>query len=338
MRIHVVGAQETNAPWAFELRIIRALQAIGHNIISTDFRQDRSNLPDKLRSTHADHLLVFKGDWVPASAIETVSCRKTLWYAEYVGRVSDLDLPAFRNREVLRYNCRAFDQVLIHDPSSIAVCRRLGAREVHWLSCVMVDTVGFSRLDVPKKFDVLFIGSPTPRRKRIIAELAAHYDVHWLTVWSPEALNEVFNQARIILNIHSSAVPNIETRIGEVLASGAFLLSEELSYPDMFKDGEHLVYWRLGDTVDLAEKIAYYLCHHQEREKIAAAGYRFARENHSTGLRIQQLLRLLRGEVPDSPQTDSQFPEWNVVQRIKYATMNFRAHRWALHHRKLLGL
>jgi len=188
MRIHVVGAQETNAPWAFELRIIRALQAIGHNIISTDFRQDRSNLPDKLRSTHADHLLVFKGDWVPASAIETVSCRKTLWYAEYVGRVSDLDLPAFRNREVLRYNCRAFDQVLIHDPSSIAVCRRLGAREVHWLSCVMVDTVGFSRLDVPKKFDVLFIGSPTPRRKRIIAELAAHYDVHWLTVWSPEAL------------------------------------------------------------------------------------------------------------------------------------------------------
>ena len=41
MIIHIIGAQETNYPWAFELRVISGLQEMGHKIISTDFRKNR---------------------------------------------------------------------------------------------------------------------------------------------------------------------------------------------------------------------------------------------------------------------------------------------------------
>ncbi|MFO0795824.1 MAG: glycosyltransferase [Candidatus Brocadiaceae bacterium] len=137
---------------------------------------------------------------------------------------------------------------------------------------------------------ITFIGNQTLRRKSIFIALEKYFKVFISNIWDSKKLNEIFNESKIVLNIHLSDLLNIETRIGEVLGSGSFLLTEELPCQDLFIDGEHLVQWRQGDVEDLIKKIQYYLIHEDEREKIAEKGHRFAIEHHSFEKRMHQLL------------------------------------------------
>ncbi|MCP4648178.1 MAG: glycosyltransferase, partial [bacterium] len=88
----------------------------------------------------------------------------------------------------------------------------------------------------------------------------------------------------------------VSNRLFESLAAGgALMLHQEV--PGMeeligFKDGEHYVKWT--DFDDLKEKIAYYLNHEDERQKIADAGTRECRENHSFDKRVEELFEILK--------------------------------------------
>ena len=166
----------------------------------------------------------------------------------------------------------------------------MGCKNVFWLPCVAVNTHIHKKLDVPRKFDVTFVGSQTPRRKEILTALEKRVKVFNPNVWDSNQLNEIFNESKIVLNIHLSDLLNTETRIGEVLGAGSFLLTEELSCRELFTDGKHLVQWHQGDVEGLAEKIWYYLTNEGEREEIAGEGHRFAVEHHSFEKRMQQLL------------------------------------------------
>ncbi|NOZ06604.1 MAG: glycosyltransferase [Chloroflexi bacterium] len=293
--VHVVGAQETNYPWGFENRIIPALEAMGCTVISTDFRKRRNDLPWLLQQT-ADLLLVCKGESISPEMIQAAPCTTVLWYAEQVGTLDRVDPTAAQRRRELAYNAPAFDYVFSHDQANLEVFRQLGCRWVGWLPTAAVDPSIHHKLDLPKERDVLFVGSRTPRRAQILAELARRgIEVYAPEIWDAEKLNRLFNQARIVLNIHLSDLLNTETRLAEVLGSGSFLLSEELSSPELFRDGEHFVSWPAGDVDDLAAKIGYYLDHEEEREAIAAAGYSHA---HNDGHTYEDRLRTLLASVP----------------------------------------
>jgi spore maturation protein CgeB len=288
--VHLVGAQNTNYPWSFEDKIADVMTDLGIRVISTDFRQERKRL-HQLLSQKADLLLVCKGDWISPRLIQSVPIPKTLWYAEYVGRGHDpLDYATAKNRRVLAYNGSVFDYVFSHDQSSLGVYRKLGCRRVGWLPTAAVYPRVHSKLDVPKEHDVVFVGTQTPRRARILLELSKYFQVHMPQVWDAVELNELLNRSRIVLNIHASEVLNTETRLCEALGAGAFLLSEEISCPDMFEDGQHLVYWRQGQVDELMTKIDYYLNHEKEREKIARSGHAYALEHHTLEKRIDTLL------------------------------------------------
>lgn len=53
LTIRLVGAQKTNSPWGFENRVMTALEQMDHNVISTDFRQERARLPELIRNPAA---------------------------------------------------------------------------------------------------------------------------------------------------------------------------------------------------------------------------------------------------------------------------------------------
>jgi len=100
----------------------------------------------------------------------------------------------------------------------------------------------------------------------------------------------LFNESRIVLNLHLSDLLNTETRVAEVLGAGSFLLSETLSDPDLVRAGTHFVQFSSGDIEELADSIRYYLAHENEREAIALNGYRFIHENHTYANRIRTIL------------------------------------------------
>jgi spore maturation protein CgeB len=168
----------------------------------------------------------------------------------------------------------------------------MNARNPHWLSCAAVDPDVNHKCSCPKEFDLVFIGSKTPRRLKILEFLSSKgYRVYSPNVWDPVQMNEIFNKSRIVLNIHLSDLPNTETRIAEVLGAGSFLLSEKISSPDLLEDGAHYASWTSSDLYGLTERIDFYLANDSERERIAAIGYHHFHQNHTVEKRLQQLFK-----------------------------------------------
>jgi spore maturation protein CgeB len=298
--VHLVGAQKSNYPWGFENRLIPALEAEGIRVFGTDFRQEKNNLRELLLQP-ADLVLVCKGEGIPPEWIQAIPSPKVLWWAELLGSPQSVDAMALERRRMLVYNISAFDLVLVHDEESVPVCRMLGARRSEFLPTAAVDPDVHRKCNVPKTVDVGFVGQITPRRKALFEALGRHVSVDIRNIWDPKELNRFFNETRIVLNIHLSGLKNTETRVCEVLGSGSFLLTESLSSPRLFTEGRHLVSFRPGDLQDLAAKIAHYLGHDGERERIAAEGHAFAHANHTLRHRVQDLVRLIRPLMTGSP-------------------------------------
>lgn len=287
--VHLVGAQKTNYPWGFENHVISALDEIDCKVISTDFRQERQNLPVLLQQK-ADLVLVCKGEFIQPELIKSLPYPTALWYCEQIGNEREADYESLLRKKELAYNASAFNYVFSHDKDNIQIYRNIGCENVYWLPSAAVNTKVHKKLGISKKHDITFVGSKTYRRKSILTALEKHFKIFTPDIWDSKEINEVFNESKIVLNIHLSDLLNIETRVGEVLGSGSFLLTEELSSQDLFVDGEHLVQWRKRDIDDLIEKIKYYLIHEDERERMATNGHCFASKHHTFEKRMQQLL------------------------------------------------
>lgn len=292
LTVHLVGAQKTNYPWGFENHVIPAFMKIGCKVISTDFRQERQNLP-KLLQQEADIVLVCKGEFISPELIKALPYPTALWYCEQIGNENEVDYESFLRRKELAYNATAFDFVFTHDKANREIYKNIGCKHVFWLPCAAVNTMVHKKLCIPKKYDITFTGSKTNRRKNILTALEKHFNIFTPNIWDSKELNTVFNESKIVLNIHLSDLPNMETRIGEVLGSGSFLLTEELSSKDLFNDGEHLVQWKRGNIDDLIDKIKYYLLQDDERENIANNGHQFAVEHHTFERRMEELLTVI---------------------------------------------
>ncbi len=291
--IHLVGAQKSNYPWGFENRLIPAFESIGCKVISTDYRQQRAELP-KLLMQPVDLVLVCHGEGIAPQLLQSTPWITALWYAEQIGSTKTYDERALARRKELAANVRAFDFVFTHDQANIEVYRELGARRVSWLTCALVNPQVHKKLSIEKKYDVVFAGTLTPYRENILKKLSASgIAVHIQNIWDPIQLNKLFNESRIVLNIHLSALPNIETRIAETLGAGSFLLSEKLSSPDLLQDCRHYVSWASKDVDNLAEKIKHYLANETEREAIAAQGHHYAREH----LTFEEGMKLLLDRI-----------------------------------------
>lgn len=143
-------------------------------------------------------------------------------------------------------------------------------------------------------------------RQEAIAALAEHYGV---ALYTPEKTPELradnrgsldyYNQApfamkcaKINLNISlRSIVTGIPLRVFDVFGCGGFLLTNyQADMLDYFIPDQDFVYY--DGVEDLVEKAGYYLEHDEEREKIAANGYKKVCENHTFAHRVTEILRV----------------------------------------------
>lgn len=165
---------------------------------------------------------------------------------------------------------------------------------IHYLPALAVDRNLYHLLPSEKTYlhDIVFVGGWSPRRQQM-AESILHlpleiYGPGWRKprippqlrkkvkashIWG-EALNELYNTSRIVLNISSwdPQRTGLNLRILDVPATGAFLLtdrSEELK--QYFNPGKEIETFSTAD--ELREKATFFLEHDAEREKIAYNGY-----------------------------------------------------------------
>ncbi len=143
--------------------------------------------------------------------------------------------------------------------------------------------------DLPKVYDLLFVGNATEKR---INDLRLLRNGQMLTVfgngWPPdfdakppiynEELRKAICQSKIVLNLVHSNI--FSDRVILTAASGGFVLSQ--ACPDLrkhFRRKRHLDWFRTADEAQ--QLINYYLTNEKEREKIARSGMRYVRRKYS---------------------------------------------------------
>lgn len=178
----------------------------------------------------------------------------------------------------------------------------------------------FRKMDLPRKYDVSFVGGWHPYREwlidrireaGIVVEVVGH---RWPKgEIDQEGMVRLFNESRINLNLSNSAswdaryltsspkaiinrlrsrknVEQMKARIFEVSGCGAFQLSYFVEgLAQCYEvDREVAVY---TDADDLVEKVKFYLAHEALRESIAVAAYTRTLRDHTFGKRFQTVFQ-----------------------------------------------
>lgn len=306
-RICVVGPHKEGEHRYYRI-LSKALQKMGYVVENIAFRDERDKLQELFQNINADLVIVIRGDGIPPDLIDSLPFPTVLWYGEYL---HGNDEPSLARQRELRYNAAVFDYAILFgedEPEPMQTLRNLGCNRVGCVYPNRFDPVIYRKLNLPKLYDVSFVGTLTPRRKQILEALTKRFNVEFRNIWNVEEQVRFYNQSKIVLHINAfpfilMASPNL--RAFDVVGSGTFMLTEDQVFHKQLKNREHLVYWRFNDVGDLADTIEYYLAHEEEREQIAAAGYRYVRENFSTEKSIHDLLnrvdcslraRAVRGE------------------------------------------
>jgi spore maturation protein CgeB len=192
----------------------------------------------------------------------------------------------------------------------------------------------YTKKDLQKLYDVSFVGGFHGHRNWIIRQLRkAGINVSvWGMGWpkgrlTQEAMIDVFNQSKIALTLSNCLSWDVRYLLGsprwalcdlrrckktreqikgrhfEVNGCGTFQISyyvEDLER--CFDIGREIVIY--SDIEDLVEKIRYYLKHEDEREAIAAAGYRRAIAEHTYMARFTQIANSIFSQSQASARAD----------------------------------
>jgi len=238
VNINLIGAFSNE--WGAEYHVLSALNELGHKVTIFDHRRGKTiNAINSL----ADLSLVLKGDGISPDLIKALPKPTVLWYGELIHQSPETaDEVSTQKAKELSYNLTAFDIIFHHDYTALDTIKAMGAKHVFWVSNSGVNPIFHRKLDIPKLYDVGFIGTPSARRIAILSYLHDKgINIIFSQVFGKE-FNLFINQCKIFLNMHYSELLNTETRLHEILGAGTFALSEIVSMPDMYLDRQHLVY------------------------------------------------------------------------------------------------
>ena len=176
------------------------------------------------------------------------------------------------------------------------------------------DPAAHRMVDCPDKFyqsEVAFIGRPnTPERAECMQALAKKFDLKlWGSGWEKYGLSAVAPDvyaaeyrkicagAKIVLgwNIDLTVELYFSNRTWYTLGCGGFLLTAYCPrLEELFGRGQELDWFESLD--ECCEKIEYYLAHDDERQNIAAAGYRLAHGEYSYDKMVERIINELQKE------------------------------------------
>jgi spore maturation protein CgeB len=147
------------------------------------------------------------------------------------------------------------------------------------------------------QYEVTFVGANHGTRARLVDALRKRrvevrcFGHGWPGGSIPaERIPQIFNDSVISLNFANSRGENqIKARTFEVPGAGGFLLTEDACGIEKYysTDREIVLFRNVDEAV---QKIRYYLAHHDERDRIANAGFERTAREHTYDKRMEELL------------------------------------------------
>ena len=192
---------------------------------------------------------------------------------------------------------RSADYVFAAQKDGAERLRQRGVSSAIWLPLACDPELHGQCETVSKEYDVGFVGNVLPGiRAELLDRVQASYPRTFVGIRYFREMTRLYCASRIVFN--RGIKNDINMRVFEGLASGSLLLTNELAangQSELFQDGEHLATYR--DSDDLLDKIAWYLKHDSERERIASAGRVEVLDKHTYLHRMQSLLATVEGDA-----------------------------------------
>ena len=186
------------------------------------------------------------------------------------------------------YYCHLFDYCLTFPQLSSAVYKREGIDNIFFSSGRNLDQ--FKPLNLDKKYDVTFIGTPKMDRHYLLKYLydnginlkvfgAGWYKYSDLSKiyggpLDDKQITKIINQTKINLCFSKNGYgePHLKGIVFEIGACGSFVLAEySHKLLDFFEEDREIIMFK--NKEELLGKIRYYLKHENEREKIEKKMY-----------------------------------------------------------------
>lgn len=164
-----------------------------------------------------------------APKLQGLGMPKVFWCSELI---TGDDNVAKAKREAMKPALEWADiLVASHEPAAQVIREMAPGKPVH-VAYLGGAHRGLRPLGLERDIDVGFVGILNDRRRKIVESIrAAGTNVVCLEDYNPENVNRFLNRCKIALNIHWTDEPNTETRVAEVQAAGAYLLTERLQSP-----------------------------------------------------------------------------------------------------------
>ena len=250
----------------------------------------------------------FEPDLVLSIKGEIVKPKTINWIKEELGAITALwfpDDPRFFN-SLVKYIAPSYDYVFTASERAIGMYKEIGCEKVEFLPFACEPTI-HKNLNIKNKIiDVIFVGTYTRRRSKLIKALEKAginvevYGPYWKYFMRNNNIHEgvygskmveMFNSAKIVLNIHvESDLPfKVNMRTFEAAGCGSFQLTDyAYGIEKLFKINEEIVTY--NDVTELIRLVNYYLNAEDERKNISKRAQERAYRDHTYDKRVKKLL------------------------------------------------
>lgn len=291
MKLLYLNKINTNAGWGFETFLNQSLEDLKVDTICLDYQENRYSLARKLLNVQEefDALLLQRGCGylIPLPILKAIQRPRFLVFTELVARNPE-------QHYLLKSGF--FDHVFLRSNPCINWVRQQGWLQDSQISLFLsAINPGFHRYipNLEKTIDVLFVGTLSPRRQEIINKIS-QLPITVRSAFGDEMV-QLFNRAKIVLNLHGTEFLDTESRIYEALACRSFVITERLSEESPFQNLVHLI--ETNGSSDMIQKIRYYLANTEAREKIAYSGYLEVLKNHTVLSRAKQIKTIFEDQL-----------------------------------------
>lgn len=197
------------------------------------------------------------------------------------------------------------DYILTGDKWSVDKYRKLGGNAIYSLNFSNPDY--FRRLDLPKIYDVSFVGTKIANRQELIdtlknkGVLVRAFGSSWSSDYvSFDDMVKIYNQSKINLSFMQSygdgTRPQMKCKIFDICMCGGFLLCEYIpGIEEYYEIGKEIECFHNLEEAEY--KIQYYLKHDGERAAIAEAGWKRATSEHTNLIRLSNIFQKIENDI-----------------------------------------
>jgi hypothetical protein len=224
-----------------------------------------------------DYLICFRGEYFDNTYLNKIRGVKIALSSEpfprIVGNTWEYTKDSFQRYMTFRsIRTKSFDYVFHYDIGSAELFTKDNLPISGEFTFPVARDVYFPCVEeIPKKYDIFFIGRSTRHREELFGKLKhTNKFLHIAHGVYGEELVKFIHQSKICINAHAENEISWEPRVQMMIATGTMLMSEKITpnrYLTPNKD-----YIEYSDQDDLYRKAIYYLENATERKKIEENG------------------------------------------------------------------